>query len=87
MLCAVGLVELRDLRNERIVRVRVGQQRRDRQEDLRNRQRRAPLVFQDIQTDRPIRRDVAMIDLRRKVDLCPMVLTHLLSPAEKAIVQ
>ena len=67
MLCAVGLVELRDLRNERIVRVRVGQQRRDRQEDLRDRQRRAPLVFQDIQTDRSVRRDVAVIDLRRKI--------------------
>ena len=69
MLCAVGLVELRDLRNERIVRVRVGQQRRDRQEDLRDRQRRAPLVFQDIQTDRSVRRDVAVIDLRRKIEL------------------
>ena len=67
MLCAVGLEELRDLRNERIVRVRVGQQRRDRQEDLRDRQRRAPLVFQDIQTDRSVRRDVAVIDLRRKI--------------------
>ena len=67
MLCAVGLEELRDLRNERIVRVRVGQQRRDRQEDLRDRQRRAPLVFQDIQTDRSVRRDVTVVDLRRKV--------------------
>ena len=69
MLCAVGLEELRDLRNERIVRVRVGQQRRDRQEDLRNRQRRAPLVFQDIQTDRSVRRDVTVVDLRREVAL------------------
>ena len=37
-------------------------------------QRRAPLVFQDIQTDRSVRRDVAVIDLRRKVDLCPVAI-------------
>eukprot|EP00982_Pelagococcus_subviridis_P009810 30947-Pelagococcus_subviridis.AAC.5 len=41
----IGLVDLRDLRHERIVRVRIREQRADGQEDFRDRQRGAPLLL------------------------------------------
>lgn len=36
---------------------------------FRNRQRRAPLIPQDVQTDRPVRVDVRVVDLRREANL------------------
>ena len=54
---------------ERIVRVRVGQQRRDRQEDLRDRQRRAPLALQNVEANAAVVVHVAVVDLRRELDL------------------
>ena len=36
---------------------------------FRNRQRRAPLIPQDVQTDRPVRIDVRVVNLRREADL------------------
>lgn len=48
---AVSLVEGGDLGHERIIRVRVSQQRADRQKDLGDGQGGRPLIFQDVKAD------------------------------------
>ena len=60
---------MRNIRHERVVRVGIRQHRANRQQHLGDRQRRAPLVPQDVQTDRPVRVDVRVIDLGREADL------------------
>lgn len=40
-----------------------------RRRTFRNGQRRTPLIPQNVQTDRPIRVDVGVVDLRREADL------------------
>lgn len=66
---AVCSINLRDLRHQRVVRVGVREQRADRQQHLRDGQRGAPLVFQDVQADAAVGVDVAVIDARREVHL------------------
>lgn len=65
----VGFVKLRNIRHQRIVWVGIGQQGTNRKQDLADGQRRAPLVFQNIQADTAIGVDIAMIDASSKVDL------------------
>lgn len=59
----VGLVDVRDLRHERVVRVRVAQQRADREEHLGQSERRGPLLLEDVEADRALRVDVGVVDL------------------------
>mmetsp|Transcript_50040 Transcript_50040/g.154611 ORF Transcript_50040/g.154611 Transcript_50040/m.154611 type:complete len:225 (-) Transcript_50040:18-692(-) len=66
-LLAVALVHLRHVRHQRIVRVRVRQQRAHRQQHLADRQRRRPLVLQDVQADAAVGVDVRVEDLRREL--------------------
>lgn len=47
----VGLVLVGNLRHQRILRVGIGQKRRYRQQNSGNSESRAPLVFQNVQTD------------------------------------
>mmetsp|Transcript_3472 Transcript_3472/g.10653 ORF Transcript_3472/g.10653 Transcript_3472/m.10653 type:complete len:236 (-) Transcript_3472:41-748(-) len=65
----VGAEDLGDFRNEGVVRVGVRQQRTDRQQDLADRQRRRPLVLQDVQTNAAVRVDVTVVNSRRERDL------------------
>merc|ERR1719189_3056742 len=69
MLGPVFLVDLRDLRHEGVVWIRVCEEGRDGEQHLRNREGRTPLVLQDVQADRSIRVDVAMVDLRGEMAL------------------
>jgi len=66
---AVRPIDLRDLRHQRVVRIRVGEERADGQQDLREGQGGAPLVLQDVEADTTVRVDVAVVDLRREVHL------------------
>lgn len=66
---AVALVDVRDLRHERVVGVGVGQQRADREQHLGDRQRRRPLVLEDVEADRALRVDVGVVDLGLEGDL------------------
>ena len=52
---------MRNFWHQRIVRIRVAQQRTNRQQNLRNRQRRRPLLFQNVQTNAPVRVHVRMV--------------------------
>ena len=65
----VGFVDVSDLGNKRVIGVGVTQQRTNRKKELRDSQRRAPFVLQDIQTNTTVGVDVGMIDLCGKVDL------------------
>lgn len=49
--------------------VAVGEQRADGQQDLGHRQRRAPLVLQNVQADAAVAVDVAVVDARTEGDL------------------
>lgn len=69
MLCPVRLIKLRNVRDQRIVRVGVRQERTNGEQDLANRQCRTPLVLENVQTDTAVRVDVAMVNACRKVDL------------------
>ena len=60
---------MRNVGHQRIIRVGIRQHRANRQQHLGDRQRGAPLVPQDIQTDRAVRVDVRVVDLRREDDL------------------
>jgi len=60
---------MRDLRNERVVRVWVRQHGANRQQHLRDRQCRAPLIPENVEADASIRVDVGVIDPGREVDL------------------
>jgi len=58
-----------DFRHQRVVRVRVAQQRADRQQDLADGQSRRPLRPQYVQANRPVRVDVRVIDFRGEAHL------------------
>lgn len=58
-----------NLRDKRIIRIRISQHRADRKENLRNGQGRRPLVLQDIQTDASVRVDIWVVDLGGETDL------------------
>ena len=60
---AVALVDVRNLRHQRVVGVGVGQQRADREQDLGDRQRGAPLVLEDVEADAALAVDVGVVDL------------------------
>ena len=71
-LVVLGLVlqeQLCDLRHERIVRAGIRQQGGDGEQHLGDGEGRAPLVPQDVEADRPARADIAVVDLRREVEL------------------
>ena len=51
-----------DLRDQRIIRVGVGQQGADAQQDLGDGQGRAPLLLENIQTDGSMGVDVRVVD-------------------------
>lgn len=60
---------LRDTSNKRVVRVWIGEERAYGQQHFGHRQRRAPLLFQDIQTYLSVRVNIAMVDTRPKLNL------------------
>ena len=75
-LCCLGVVpspvrfvDVRNLRHERIVGVRVRQERADREQHLADRQRRRPLILEDIEANTTTRVDVRVINPRRERDL------------------
>merc|ERR1719409_1152299 len=53
----------------RVVRIRIREQRRDRQKHLRYRQRRTPLVLQNVKANGAAAVHIAVIYLRRELDL------------------
>ena len=57
---------LRDAADERIVRIRIRQQRADGEQDLGDGERGRPLLLQDVQANLPRTVDVAVIDSRSK---------------------
>lgn len=61
---SVGLAHVCDLRDERVVRVGVGEQRADGEQHLGHRQRRAPLILEDVQADVAVAVDVRVEHLR-----------------------
>ena len=62
VLGSVSFVELSNFGDERIIRIWVSQQRAHRQQHLRDCQRRAPLVLQNVQADVAVGVDVGMVD-------------------------
>jgi len=58
----ISLEQLCNVRNKRIIRIRIGQERTNGQQHLGNCQSGAPLVLEDVQTDTSIGIDVAVID-------------------------
>jgi hypothetical protein len=66
---AVGLVDVGDLGDERVVGVGVGQHAADGQQDLANGQSGAPLVAQDVEADAAVAVDVGVVDAGGEVDL------------------
>jgi len=61
----VRLVDVRDLRDQRVVGVWVAQQRADRQEHFAERERGGPLLLEDVEADGPLGVDVRVVDLSR----------------------
>ena len=61
--------KLRNVWDEGIIRVGVGQKRTDREKDLGNGQCRTPLVLQNVKTDSSVGVDVAVVDPGGKMDL------------------
>ena len=59
----VRLVNVGDLRHQRVVRVRVAQQRADREEHLGERERGRPLLLEDVEADGALGVDVGVVDL------------------------
>ena len=59
----VRLVHVGNLRDKRVVRVGVGQQGADGEQDLRNCQSRAPLLFENVKAYTSIAVDIRMEDL------------------------
>lgn len=62
VLLAVGQVLVGDGADERVVGVRVGEQRADGEEHFRDGERRRPVVFEYVQTDGALRVHVAVVD-------------------------
>merc|ERR1719272_313330 len=65
----ISQIQLSNLGHKRIVWIAINHQRREGEQHLRDGQCRAPLVFQDVQTDSAIRIDVAVIDLCCEMEL------------------
>ena len=61
-LCLVSLVDLSDLRHQRVIWVRVRQQGADREEHLGDGKGRRPLVLENIKADATVRVDVGVVD-------------------------
>ena len=59
----VRLVDVGDLRDERVVRVGVAEQRADREEDLGEGERGRPLLLEDVEADGALGVDVGVVDL------------------------
>lgn len=59
----LGLVEVRDLEDERVVGVGVGEEREDGEEDLRDGQCGAALLLGDVKANAVIRVDARMVHL------------------------
>lgn len=68
VLLAVRLVDAGDLGDERVIGIRVAQQRTDGQQDLRYREGGGPLRPQNVQADGSVAVDVGMVDARREGD-------------------
>ena len=64
----IRLEKLRNVRHQRIIRVGVGKERTDTQQNLTNRQCWTPLVLENIQADTSVRVDVAVVDACGKVN-------------------
>lgn len=62
---AVGLVDVRDLGHQRVVRVGVGKQRANGEQHFRQRQSGRPLLLEDVEADGPLRVDVGVVDLKK----------------------
>jgi len=65
----VGLVDMCDLGNERVIRVWVRQHRTNTQQHFGDGESRAPLVSQNVQADAAIRVDVWVVNAGGEVDL------------------
>ena len=65
----IALIDVSDLGDERVIRIRVRQQRADREEDLGDGESGRPLVFQDVKADGAIAVDVHMVNFRGEGDL------------------
>jgi len=66
---SIGLVDMCDLGDERVIGVGVCEHGADGEENFADRQSRAPLVSEDVETDAAIRVDVGVIDASCEVDL------------------
>ena len=64
----VSEVQLRNFRHQGVFWVWIGQQRQNREKQLANSKRRAPLVVQNVQADFSLATDVAVINLGHKVN-------------------
>lgn len=64
----IGLEKLSDIGNQGVVGVGIGEKGTDRQQDLTDGQRWAPLVLEDVQTDPTVRVDVAVVNACGKVN-------------------
>jgi len=62
----ISLVDARDLWHERVVRIRIAEQRADRQQYFGNGERRRPLRPENVQADTAVAVDVRMIDACRE---------------------
>ena len=62
MFFPVGQVLVGYRADERIVRIAVGQQRTDGEEDFAYGQRRAPVVLEDVETDGALRIDITVVN-------------------------
>ena len=69
MLRAVRLIQPRNLRHQRIVRVGIRQQRAHREQHLGDGQGGAPLALQNVKANAPVIVHVAVVDLRRELNL------------------
>ena len=65
----VGLVDMSNLWNKRIIWVGIGQKRTDGEKNLGDGECWRPLILQDIQTDRTIRVDVWVVDSCGEINL------------------
>ena len=65
----VIVIGSRDVGDKRVRGVGLVEERGDREEHLGDGQRGAPLVLQDVQADRAVLVDVAVVDLRRELAL------------------
>lgn len=65
---SIRLEQLRNVRNQRVVRIGVRQQRANTQQNLTNRQCWTPLVLENIETNSAVRIDVTVVDACGKMD-------------------